>query len=198
STGWLSTLVERDRRQTAELMREREALKQAVERARAHEALGAQEVRLRLLAEQVPALIWTTDSQLRFTSSMGAGLADMGLRPNQLAGMSVYAFFQTDDPNYRPIQAHHRALKGEPSIFEIEKAGHTFRTQVEPFLDADGAIIGTIAIALNITDRKQAEAALRRRDSILEAVSFVARHFLETANWTHTMQALLGHSCISS
>src|SRR5262245_54254976 len=37
STGWLSTLVERDRRQTAELIREREALKQAVERARAHE-----------------------------------------------------------------------------------------------------------------------------------------------------------------
>ena len=38
------------------------------------------EQRLRVLVEQLPAILWTTDDQLVFTSSQGAGLKAMGLR----------------------------------------------------------------------------------------------------------------------
>src|SRR5712692_2268663 len=43
------------------------------ERKRAEEKLRGQETRLRLL-EQMPAVLWTTDTDLRITSSAGAGL----------------------------------------------------------------------------------------------------------------------------
>ena len=41
------------------------------------------EARLRVLIEQLPAVLWTVDKNLRFTSAMGAGLARLGLKPNQ-------------------------------------------------------------------------------------------------------------------
>ena len=38
------------------------------------------DARLRLLIEPVPAIVWTTDRELRFTSGLGSGRASFGLR----------------------------------------------------------------------------------------------------------------------
>jgi PAS domain-containing protein len=61
---------------------------------REREALREQETRLRKLIEQSPAIIWSTDTELRFTSLLGAGLASLGLLPNQIVEMSFYTFFE--------------------------------------------------------------------------------------------------------
>ena len=53
------------------------------ERKHVEEAVRQNETRLRLLSEQVPAVLWTTDKSLRFTSSVGGGLARWGLRPDR-------------------------------------------------------------------------------------------------------------------
>src|SRR5262245_57562828 len=58
-------------------------------------APGDTDVRLRVLVEQMPAVMWSTDPQLRFTSSVGGGLADLGLAPGQVVGTSLYEFFGT-------------------------------------------------------------------------------------------------------
>jgi PAS domain-containing protein len=65
---------------------------------------------LRMLVDQFPAVFWTTDHELTFTSSLGAGLKSLGLGPNQLVGMSLGDFFEHDAP--RPLDAHRRALEG--------------------------------------------------------------------------------------
>src|SRR5205085_3591273 len=47
-------------------------IRYGIERARIREQLRQQDERLRLLCDQLPAVLWTTDRELRFTSSLGA------------------------------------------------------------------------------------------------------------------------------
>ncbi len=155
------------------------------------DALQEREVRLRVTMEQMPAVLWTTDTELRFTSSVGAGLAALNLRPNQVVGMTLFEYFQTDEPEFPAIAAHRHALMGKSVTYEQEWAGNLYHSHVEPLRDAEGRIVGCIGLALDITERRQAEEALRRRDTILEAVSFAAEQLLKTTVWDQRIQAVL-------
>ena len=133
-----------------------------------HEALHGKEAHLRLLIAQMPAVLWSTDTQLRFTSSLGAGLARLNLQPNQVVGMSLFEYFGTEDPGFAPIAAHRRALEGIPSRYELQWEDRVFQSYVEPFRNIDGAITGTLGLALDITERKRAEEEIRRLNEELE------------------------------
>jgi PAS domain S-box-containing protein len=139
--------------------------REAFERQRIVEIFRATEARLRLLRDQVPAAVWTTDRQLRFTSALGAGLTVLGLHPRQSIGLSLAEHFQTEDPANVPAAAAERALHGESGNYEITRLGHTFHVHVEPLRDAEGEAAGTIGVALDITERAQIEAALRASET---------------------------------
>jgi PAS domain S-box-containing protein len=130
------------------------------ERRRADEALRDSETRLRLLIEQLPGTLWTTNRELRFTSSMGAALRAMGMRPNELVGLSLPEYFGGDE-YAAGVQAHRRALAGESVQYASQFRGRHFDTLTEPLHDASGQIVGTIGIALDVTDRQRDEEALR-------------------------------------
>lgn len=115
------------------------------------------DARLRLMAEQLPAIMWTINRDLRFTSSFGAGLEELNLEPGIVVGLSLYEYFKTDDPAFLPIAMHLKSLEGHPTTFEQKWNGHIWETHTEPLRDRTGAIIGCLAIALNITPRKKAE-----------------------------------------
>jgi PAS domain S-box-containing protein len=132
---------------------------------RAEEALRNEEKRLLLLVEQIPAVLWTTDTELRFTLSVGAGLASLGLVPNQVVGMTLFEYFQTDDPETLPIQASRRALHGESVTYETVWKDRVFKSYVEPLRGRDGQIIGVIGFALDISDPKRTEEALRQNEN---------------------------------
>jgi two-component system, cell cycle sensor histidine kinase and response regulator CckA len=145
----------------------------AIERKRAETALRESEARQRLLIEQLPAVLWTVDKDLRFTSSVGAGLVRLGLKPQQVVGRSLYEYFQTDDRNFAPIAAHRRALAGESTTFHAEWGGGSYTCHAEPLRNSEGEILGAIGMALDITDRKQLEAQLRQAQK-MEAVGRLA------------------------
>ena len=132
-------------------------------------ALRDREARLHLLVEQVPAVLWTTDDQLRFTSSAGAGLVHLGLQPDQVVGQSLYQYFGTEDPEFAAVAAHRRALRGESVSYELTWRDRTYQVHVQPLRAGTGATAGTIGVALDITERKRAEEALRARDALLDA-----------------------------
>ena len=50
---------------------------------------------------------------------------------------------------------------------------------------------GSIGILQDITDRKFTEAGLRKRESILEAITFSAEQFLKASNWRENMDVVL-------
>jgi PAS domain-containing protein len=120
--------------------------------------LADEDISIRTLVDQFPAAFWTTDAELRFTSSLGAGLAGLGLGPNQLVGTTLFEFFETEDPRFPPIEAHKRALLGATIMFELEWAGLSFHSQVAPLHDTQGVTIGTICVALGEGDGR-AEAS---------------------------------------
>ncbi|MGF1581792.1 MAG: PAS domain S-box protein [Gemmataceae bacterium] len=69
------------------------------ERKRAEEALLMHQQRLRLLFEQLPAILWSTDSELRITSITGSGLKAIGLTPDELIGMNLAESLQREPSN---------------------------------------------------------------------------------------------------
>jgi signal transduction histidine kinase len=114
-----------------------------------------------LLLDQIPCLSWTTDTKLRLTLSRGAALQEWDLFPDQVAGMSLAAYYKVEDPDFVPYVAHRRALQGIASTFEFGWSGRTLYARVEPLRDAEDNIIGVAGAALDITAVKQAEEQLR-------------------------------------
>jgi PAS domain-containing protein len=108
--------------------------------------------RFRVLVDQCPALIWTTDPSLVFTSSLGGGLAALGIGPNQLVGVSLLELVNEEDPDPNPLAAHQRALQGETVSFEMRWGDRVFQARVGPLLDGRGACIGTVCVALDATE----------------------------------------------
>ena len=127
------------------------------ERKEIAEALRIFEDRIGLMSEQAPFILWTLDPGLRFTSSVGSGLRSLGLKPNQVVGMTLAEFAQTDDPDLPLIAAHRRALRGETARFEQEWQGRIFDVHVEPLRRQDGPILGVFGVALDVTERVRAE-----------------------------------------
>ncbi len=121
------------------------------------------EARLRLLTDQAPAILWTTDSNLVITSSAGSGLRGLNLKADQLNGTRLQDYLGTEDPTFLPLASHLDALHGKARSYEIGWKGRTFETHVEPMHDATGKLVGTIGIALDISDRRGAEMELREQ-----------------------------------
>lgn len=119
--------------------------------------LRASEAHLRLLVGQLPAVLWTTDRELRLTASSGAALASLGRTPGDVVGVTLFEQFKTTDPTFEPIAQHLLALQGTPASYELTTGRRTFNTYIEPFRDERGEIIGCLGVALDITERKEAE-----------------------------------------
>ena len=133
---------------------------------------------LRLIMSQMPAVVWATDTDLRFTHSEGGGLADLGLTPGAVLGMSQFEYFGTDDPEYLPIAAHLKALAGEPQAYELEWGDRTFLTHLEPLRSFGGEIVGVVGIAIDITERTRAEQGLRATIAALNKSDTARRSLL--------------------
>ncbi len=139
------------------------------ERKEAKEAIDERDTTLRLIVNQMPAVLWSTDTDLRLTSSDGAALASLGHKPNQFVGVTLFDFFRTTDPEFLPLVAHRKALLGESVSFEVEWSGRTYASHCEPLRNPDNSIKGVIGIALDITRQKRTERELQKSFSLLRA-----------------------------
>jgi diguanylate cyclase (GGDEF)-like protein/PAS domain S-box-containing protein len=115
------------------------------------------ETHLKLLIDQMPMAVWTTDKDLRITSCLGARLSGAKIRNEELVGRSVCEYLKCQDPHKTPVVQHYEALHGVSSQFEYKRNNRTFELHLEPLRSPSGEIIGCIGAGLDITERKRNE-----------------------------------------
>ena len=144
------------------------AIEDVTERRLAEDALWESEARSRMLLEQLPAVLWTTDTELRSTLSEGAGLKTLGLRPNQLRGTKIADYMGTTAEAASTVAAHRRALQGEVLSYRQDWGGRAFEAHLRPLYGEDRSIVGTLGMALDVTEKTRLEAVGRVAGAIAD------------------------------
>jgi len=155
-----------------------------VECARALEPMESDspaEKQLRLLVEQMPIMLWTTDRQLRISSNWGSGFLLSKLSPGRLVGRTVPEFLKCAESGAGPVMRHYEALRGTPSRFEYKREDRVLDIQLEPLRSPEGEIIGCLGVGLDVTERKRSEEQVlyqATHDALTGLVNY--REFAET------------------
>jgi PAS domain S-box-containing protein len=76
-------------------------------------------------------------------------------------GLTLSQYLQSEDPTLPPIRVHRQALEGKTGSYTSEWNGRLFHSHVEPLKDSSGALVGTIGLAVDVTERREMEEAFR-------------------------------------
>ena len=144
------------------------------ERVRAEQQAAERAERLELIFAQLPAVLWTTDRDFRYTFATGYRRSGV---PAALADpISTGATFadqtETDEDLEVVLAAHRRALAGETASFDARAFGLDFHCHVEPLRDRDDHIVGVIGVGLDVSE------TVRMRRELEETIDTL--HVLET------------------
>ena len=136
------------------------------------ERLADRENQLRLMLEQLPAIISTFDHDLRITSVRGSGVRLLGVDAAAYIGKSASVIGGEDSPFLLALRA---ALRGESRSNEYEYLGHWYENRAEPLRRRDGSIGGAINIGFDVTERRRAEEAVRRLSAAMNKIEETER-----------------------
>jgi diguanylate cyclase (GGDEF)-like protein/PAS domain S-box-containing protein len=132
--------------------------------ARAEEALRESEERMRLVANNVPALISYVDREQRYRFSNRTYDNWFGIAHETMPGRTVAEVFGEESYG-RMRQNVERVLAGEEVEFELTTAEggrrRTLQVACVPHLDKDGAVLGFYMLGNDVTALKRAQEDLR-------------------------------------
>jgi diguanylate cyclase (GGDEF)-like protein/PAS domain S-box-containing protein len=150
------------------------ALRQRVKQRTAE--LEAERLRLRVLLESIPDLVWMKDGAgvYRFCNPMFERF--FGAKEADIVGKTDFDFVDADLAEF--FQAHDRKAieAGKPSINEewVTFADDGHRTLLEttktPVRNAQGELVGVLGVARDITGHKQTEQALQESENRLHTI----------------------------
>ena len=136
----------------------------------AHETDGSREaerVLLRRVVAGAPLILFALDADGRFLLSEGDALSRIGLRAGEIVGQRAVELYAGQP---RILAALKRALAGESFDEEAELGSRTFHTRYTPLV-IEGKRRGTLGVATDVTERHDAERALRRVKQAVESAS---------------------------
>lgn len=159
----------------------------------AQEELRRSEARMRLLLDQVPAVVWTTDLGLRLTSAGGRALGELGTQESDLVDRKLADLADEHEGLKSVLAAHERAMAGRRRVAcEAVLDGRAFEGCVEPAYGRSGQVSGCVGVGLDVTERKRAQAALVEAEKLAVTGRMAASLAHEINN---PLQAVVG--CLS-
>lgn len=168
-----------ERKQAEQLLREInvELERRVTERT---EALRQSEERYRSLVETMQEGLGVHDENMFITYANPSLCRMLGYTADEMVGRPVAGFF--NETNRRILEEETRQrVAGKLNTYElswIAKDGHEVITSVSPapLFDAEGRFVGSFGVFADISERKQAEIALRRSEvrlrSTIESLPF--------------------------
>jgi PAS domain S-box-containing protein len=159
-----------DERQKAEA-----ALRQTLaEQQTSEAALHQSETRLRAIISNLPVILFTLDAAGNYTLSEGKGLELLGLKPGEVVGQSALEMYQHQPQIMEKLRT---ALTGTQTRDVYDTQDFVFDVCYTPIFDADGKLTSLIAVAMNITEQRRAEAALRLSEERYRSLAELASDF---------------------
>jgi PAS domain S-box-containing protein len=131
------------------------------EQKRMESAVRASEALYRAIARNIPGGgVYVVDKDFRYLVAEGPVTEAFGLVSEMLEGRTVMEVFP-DERGTRMEDRLRRTFAGETVSFETKHNGRVFWTQQAPLSDSIGQ---AIILTIDITERKQAEEALRQSE----------------------------------
>ncbi len=143
------------------------ANRELVERKRAEGELRASQERFQAAVQSLNEGLFFTDLDNRLLYANPRFETLTGCHAGAMAGQPVHRLLMTEEQWPGALERHRECQLGRGSVYETElrrQDGRTFHAEVSvgPLRDAHGAVFGTVSAISDITERKRAEAALRR------------------------------------
>ncbi len=135
----------------SEILRTEEALRRSEETAQAL-----------LNAPTDSALLLDPDGTIVALNEAAA--ESLGRSASELVGTYVFDLFPPDVAEHRKNRHAQVIRLGKPARYEDEREGRWFDNSIYPVFDAEGKVVQLAIFARDITERKQAEEALRESE----------------------------------
>ena len=164
------------------------------ERKRAERALREGELKLRTVVENTPVILFALDGEGVITVSEGRGLEALGRMQTEMVGRSVFEAYP-DDPSI--VEHARRALAGEEIATTVDIHGMALEVRCSPIWEETGELSGVIGVAMDVTERKEAEERVRFQAQLLEQVqaAVIATDIEGTVtHWNEYAERLYGWS----
>ena len=149
----------------------------AIDSVRLEQVLRSHRDELQVILDSVPAFIWYKDRDNRILRANHLAAKSMGMSVADLEGRSTYDLYPDEAEKYHQddlevIRSGHPKLGIVEPLLTVSGEKRWIRTDKIPYRDADGAIIGVIVFAVDVTERIHAEQALQQaRDGLEQCVA---------------------------